>query len=716
MGGYYLIRTTTGWASSEVDPLVDPTRMRQTNPIAFRQAPSAAAGSARTAAPSPPKASTSRIPVPTVTSQATTFRPVPKPRTSLSIPSRQSVDETTVRSPAETRLTNPPRPAPRARSRTPQQPPRGHSPIRPPTRTRSPSRVHSRSPFRGNSPSRGRASTRDLAPQHPRGRSQSRTNSSASAPPVPAPRAYRGRSESRGRDRSSTPANGRKRSSSSPSPSRGPPPPKSKYRNHCPLCSERLHNVWRHHGVTHLPWYSDILPACWKCRIYEPQYVFLSRHRRGDHEDMISSEFTILEWGSLMFGALNFIANQLGVSDLSDLLDYVHRHQLYPQQAPSVVPFNPAEVYALRIVGRIFLGEEDMGELRVCPPSGVLALFHWHVLVLLISCLPSQARLDLLYLEDQADVTGAPYEMGPLPEFLAPDRRLEFIDSHMHLDLCCREAGFRPGSLEELEHHYDNGALAVTHVVANYAFPRYWEMASHHVRQNTDGRLATTFGNHPHSASEAVAMSQISHLTTLLDQPECVGLGEVGLDFSRGWNCRLPCRADQCIIRRHRDQRRFLRTVLPIAAQKNLTLVIHARGKTDRDGSAGREILEILQELNLTHLRIHRHCFVGSRQELEDWLAVLPSVKFGITAKFLSRQHQQETILRIPDHQLLLETDSPKLVPENFPTNINTPWWGIHLIREVARIRGVTPEFLLDTCNENARNLYRLQQRNPPLT
>ena len=256
MGGYYLIRTITGWASSEVDPLVDPTRMRQTNPVAFRQAPSAAAGSAQTAAPSPPKASTSRIPVPTVTSQATTFRPVPKPRTSLSITSRQPADEATVRNPAETRLTTPPRPAPRARPRTPQPPLRGHSPIRPPTRTRSPSRVRSRSPFRGNSPSRGRASTRDLAPQHPRGRSQSRTNLSVSAPLVPAPRAYRGRSESRGRDRSSTPANGRKRSSSSPSPSRGPLPPKSKYRNHCPLCSERLHNVRRHHGVTHLPWYS----------------------------------------------------------------------------------------------------------------------------------------------------------------------------------------------------------------------------------------------------------------------------------------------------------------------------------------------------------------------------------------------------------------------------------------------------------------------------
>ena len=32
-----------------------------------------------------------------------------------------------------------------------------------------------------------------------------------------------------------------------------------------------------------------------------------------------------------------------------------------------------------------------------------------------------------------------------------------------------------------------------------------------------------------------------------------------------------------------------------------------------------REVLGILQELNLTHLRIHRHCFVWARQELEDW-------------------------------------------------------------------------------------------------
>ena len=169
---------------------------------------------------------------------------------------------------------------------------------------------------------------------------------------------------------------------------------------------------------------------------------------------------------------------------------------------------------------------------------------------------------------------------------------------------------------------------------------------------NTDGRIATIFGIHPNAASGAVAMSQMPHLTMLLDQLECVGLGEVGLDFSHGCDCRPSCRARQCVIRRHQDQRRFLRRVLPITAQKNLTLVIHARGRNDRDRSAAREILGILQELNLTHLRIYRHCFVGSIQELEDWLAVLPSVKFGVTAKFLSCQHQQEIILRIPDNQL----------------------------------------------------------------
>ena len=111
LGGYYLIRTTTGWTSSEVDPLVDPTRMRQTHPAALRQ----------TAAPPPPKVYISRIPPPTTSSNAAIFRPVPNPQTSLSVTLKQSGDRT-VQNPSETRLATPARPALRARSRTQPQP------------------------------------------------------------------------------------------------------------------------------------------------------------------------------------------------------------------------------------------------------------------------------------------------------------------------------------------------------------------------------------------------------------------------------------------------------------------------------------------------------------------------------------------------------------------------------------------------------------------
>ena len=122
LGSYYLIHTTTSWASSEVDPLVDQTRMRQTHPAALRQTPSAAAGSAQTAAPAPPKVSTSRIPPPTTSSKAAILRPVPNPQTSLSVTLKQSGDRRTVRNPSETRLATPARPALRARSRTQPQP------------------------------------------------------------------------------------------------------------------------------------------------------------------------------------------------------------------------------------------------------------------------------------------------------------------------------------------------------------------------------------------------------------------------------------------------------------------------------------------------------------------------------------------------------------------------------------------------------------------
>lgn len=62
---------------------------------------------------------------------------------------------------------------------------------------------------------------------------------------------------------------------------------------------------------------------------------------------------------------------------------------------------------------------------------------------------------------------------------------------------------------------------------------------------------------------------------------------------------------------------------------------------------------------------------------------------------------------RIPDHQLVLETDSPFLVPVTWG-NINHPWNLITIDQTASRIRNVPFMFLVKIVNNNARHVYQL--------
>ena len=106
---------------------------------------------------------------------------------------------------------------------------------------------------------------------------------------------------------------------------------------------------------------------------------------------------------------------------------------------------------------------------------------------------------------------------------------------------------------------------------------------------------------------------------------------------------------------------------------------------------------------------IHRHCFIGTIPQLDEWAQFLPNCMFGITAKSLHKPTQRDVIKRIPPHRLLLETDSPHLIHRDAPNQqTNSPWQLLYLIREVATLRQVSPRELVEQCNDNARRLYRL--------
>lgn len=93
----------------------------------------------------------------------------------------------------------------------------------------------------------------------------------------------------------------------------------------------------------------------------------------------------------------------------------------------------------------------------------------------------------------------------------------------------------------------------------------------------------------------------------------------------------------------------------------DLTLVVHCRDPNT--GCAAREFLSILEDLYLTDLRIHRHCFTWDAVEAMTWMHKLPNVKFGFTSNLLRLSAAADVLCAIPMSNVLLESDARYLPP-----------------------------------------------------
>ena len=458
----------------------------------------------------------------------------------------------------------------------------------------------------------------------------------------------------------------------------------------CTLCRTWHSDLRLHVENSHLPWYFNPFRVNWKQETRESRSASSIQHQRR------ISETHHQKWGSLVLGALYFVAARLERTSLSDLFLYVSQRRLYPTRM--LGGFTPEECRLLHYIESDLLTTTS-GPVPVyegSPPTSISSLLHWRTMLSLLHLLSNEER------EEFRDYACPMNRDGlPLSTPRATDHSLEFIDTHMHLDLSLQN--LRLSSFKQLEERTKSGTLNIIKVIANYVFPSSWNDAQIHTDNDKQNRVAVTFGIHPHAAPKH--LNKIDELRRLLDHPRCVGLGEIGMDFSRSCQCD---RGLTNLCHRHRSQENMLRRMLPLAASTDKTLVIHSRGRTPTDGSAAAIVLDLLESLKLTNLRVHRHCFVGSATELEQWMRVLPSAMFGITAKALNTEAQQTVVAKIPLDRLLLESDAPFLPPSRAVTTFNTSWLCQHTATEVARIKGVTVIDLLQHCNNNARRLYRL--------
>src|SRR5215216_1665710 len=193
----------------------------------------------------------------------------------------------------------------------------------------------------------------------------------------------------------------------------------------------------------------------------------------------------------------------------------------------------------------------------------------------------------------------------------------------------------------------------------------------------------STAGIHPHNAGVYTA-ADLEALAELSESPGIVALGEVGLDYYRGYSS-------------HEVQKALFEDVISLANDTRLPLVIHSR----------EAFPDTMALLGSARVPVVLHCFEGGEREVNE--ARERGYYLGLAGNVTYKNSETAEVLHLMDRdRLLVETDAPYLSPRPVRGEPNMPKNVVHTARFVAERLGMHYEDLATLTTRNARNLFGL--------
>jgi len=260
---------------------------------------------------------------------------------------------------------------------------------------------------------------------------------------------------------------------------------------------------------------------------------------------------------------------------------------------------------------------------------------------------------------------------------------MPYVDTHAHLD----QEEFDADRRHVIRQAEQAGVEAIVCVgITAGSSAATVELAEHHPS------IFAAVGIQPNHAAEA-DRHDWRRIVTAADHPRVVALGETGLD--RYWDF-TPLEVQKDYFDRH----------LRLAADRGLPIIIHCR-------QAEADLMPMLREAAARRpLRGVLHSFSGDAATAAECVALGLCISFAGMVTYRNKKFKplHELVPTIPADRLLLETDSPYLVPHplrgkqkrNEPANV------VLVAKWVAQLRGIDLDELAEQTTANARRLFNL--------
>ncbi len=194
-------------------------------------------------------------------------------------------------------------------------------------------------------------------------------------------------------------------------------------------------------------------------------------------------------------------------------------------------------------------------------------------------------------------------------------------------------------------------------------------------------------GYHP-DAAQKMTEEDLALIEDLAKRPKVKAIGEIGLDYHWPEDTDKPA------------QNLWFRRQMALADRLRLPVIIHSRDAT-------ADTLAVLREFpNVTGVM---HCFAGSTHTMKEVLSLGYYVALGGVVTFKNARVAKEVAQCAPLDRLLVETDCPYLAPEPHRGKRNDPTLIHYVCREIAALRGDTPERIAAATRENGLRLFDIE-------
>lgn len=172
---------------------------------------------------------------------------------------------------------------------------------------------------------------------------------------------------------------------------------------------------------------------------------------------------------------------------------------------------------------------------------------------------------------------------------------------------------------------------------------------------------------------------------TAQTNPKVAAIGEIGLDYH--WD----------VEPREIQQRWFIRQ-MELAKELELPIAVHSR-------DAAKDTFDLVSQYG-RGLGGVIHCYSYSPEMAKEYVKLGYHIGLGGVVTFKNAKKAKETAAEIPLERILLETDCPYMAPVPYRGKRNNSSYIDYVAAEIAQIKGITKEEVIEVTEENARKLF----------